>query len=207
MNYISRIRFLALFLTVTLLFTLALSYAKSVGSDISDAVVRLHIVANSNTDTDQWLKLKVRDRIVSESAYLFENISDSEQALSIARTNTEVFRKLALDEIHRQGFDMPVTVSVGKCAFPTKYYDGITLPAGQYNAVNIQLGESKGENWWCVMYPPLCFTDGIVSLSDKAKTKLQKSLTAEEYKLITESSGSVPVQIKFKFIEVLQTLF
>ena len=151
MRYINKTRFYSLFLTLTLLFTGLLSYARTVSSDISDAVVRLHIIANSDSTEDQALKLKVRDRILNEG----ETPND---ALSLINDNLDFIQAVAHDEVLKHGFSYPVTVSTGSFSFPTQSYGDIILPAGKYNALRIQIGESKGQNWWCVVYPPLCFT-------------------------------------------------
>lgn len=207
MHYINKTRFFALFFTLTLLFTLILSYSISTGKNISNAVVRLHIIANSDTAADQALKLKVRDRIIKDTADLFNSTTDSNEALAIARNNSEYIRKTAVDEIKRQGFDLPVKVTVGKSMFPTKFYEDTALPAGKYNAVRIEIGKAEGQNWWCVMYPPLCFTEGTISLSEKAKATLKDNLSDSEYKLVTQSDDSLPVEIRFKLVEIFQKLF
>jgi stage II sporulation protein R len=207
MHYINKTRFFALFFTLILLFTFILSYAKTAGANISDAVVRLHIVANSNSNADQQLKLQVRDRILSDATHIFKQSENPEQALNLARANTDYIKSIALAEIRRLGFDYDVSVNIGETNFPTKVYGNIALPQGRYNAVNIRIGDAKGENWWCVMYPPLCFTDGIVSASDDAKNRLKDSLSPSEYNLITKSSESVPVEIQFKLVEIFQKLF
>lgn len=205
MKYINKTRFWALFFTLTLLFTGLISYATSVGKNISDSVIRLHILANSNSDTDQKLKLKVRNRIISETSEIFRNTKNINHALKTAYENINKLQAIAEDEIHRQGFNYPVKVSVGEHAFPTKVYGDITLPAGKYNAVRIEIGNANGENWWCVMYPPLCFTDGVLSVSDNAKEDLKKSLSASEYQII--SQNTTPVKFKFKIIELFQSVF
>ena len=207
MNYINKTRFFALFLTLTLLFTLALSYAKTTGRDISNAVVRLHIVANSNSERDQKLKLNVRDRIIKDTSHIFEETLSPTQALALATENISLINNLAENEIKRLGYDYPVTVSVGKEAFPTKTYGNLTLPSGRYNAVKVKIGEAEGENWWCVMYPPLCFTDGIISVSENSISQLKNSLSESEFMLLTKSSTSVPVEIKFKIVELFQSWF
>ena len=207
MNYINKTRFFALFLSLTLLFTLALSYAKTTGRDISNAVVRLHIVANSNSERDQKLKLNVRDRIIKDTSHIFEETLSPTQALALATENISLIKNLAENEIKRLGYDYPVTVSVGKEAFPTKTYGNITLPSGRYNAVKVKIGEAEGENWWCVMYPPLCFTDGIISVSENSISQLKNSLSESEFMLLTKSSTSVPVEIKFKIVELFQSWF
>ena len=207
MHYINKPRFFALILTLTLLFTIALSYARSLGADIADAVVRLHIVANSNSEADQKLKLQVRNRILRDAAHIFGQTDNAGQALSLARENSAYIKEIAEDEIRRLGFDYNAAVSVGETAFPTKVYGDIALPAGKYNAVTIDIGQAKGENWWCVMYPPLCFTDGIVSIAESAKEQLKESLSPSEYQLITESSESFPVEVRFKLVELFQSRF
>ncbi|MBO5955696.1 MAG: stage II sporulation protein R [Clostridia bacterium] len=207
MNYINKTRFFALFLTLTLLFTLALSYAKTTGRDISNAVVRLHIVANSNSERDQKLKLNVRDRIIKDTSHIFEETLSPTQALALASENISLIKNLAKNEIKRLGYDYPVTVSVGKEAFPTKTYGNLTLPSGRYNAVKVKIGEAEGENWWCVMYPPLCFTDGIISVSENSISQLKNSLSESEFMLLTKSSTSLPVEIKFKIVELFQSWF
>ncbi len=208
MKYINKTRFFALVFSLTLLFSFLLSYAKSVGSDISDSVVRLHIVANSNSDRDQQLKLKVRDRIISETSQIFQNTENSSKALSLARQNSDLIRKIALNEIRQNGFDYDVSVSVGKSAFPTKVYGNITLPSGKYDAVKVQIGDAAGKNWWCVMYPPLCFTSDVISISDESRAKLQNNLSPSSYKLITQSPDSaIPVEIRFRIVEIFQNIF
>ncbi len=207
MHYINKTRFFALFITLTLLFTIILSYAKSAGADISNSVVRLHIVANSNSASDQKLKLQVRDRILRDTSHIFNQSLNCNQALKLARENTDYIKSIAKDEILRAGFDYDVSINVGETNFPTKVYENIALPKGKYNAVNIRIGNSQGENWWCVMYPPLCFTDGIVRMPDDTKKQLKESLSPSDYKLITQSSESVSVEIKFKLVEIFQNLF
>lgn len=208
MKYISKQKLFGLCLVLTLLFSLSITYAKSVGRDISSCVLRLHILANSNSAADQSLKLAVRDRILSEAGHLFENTKSSDDASAVATENLATITKIAEDEIRHQGFDYSVRAEIGNFAFPTKSYGDITLPSGKYRALRIKIGNAAGENWWCVMYPPLCLTDGILSVSDDAKNNLKSNLSAEEYRLITqEQSGTIPVEIRFKLIEVIQNIF
>ena len=208
MKYINKTRFFILFVILTLIFSISLSYAKNVSHDLSASVVRLHILANSDSDADQLLKLAVRDRILKDAAYIFDNSKSSADALLIANSSINIIRNLAKSEIKKNGYSYDVSVETGNFAFPTKVYNDIMLPAGKYNAVRIKIGEGKGQNWWCVMYPPLCFTDGVVSLSDKNRQKLRKSLSESEYKLITgQNTGAIPVEVRFKLVEILQCLF
>ena len=208
MRYINKTRFFILIVILTLLFSILVSYAKYVSSDISESVVRLHIIANSNSDTDQQLKLKVRDRILNEVTHIFDKSVSPKEALRYAKQNSKLISQIASDEIKSQGFDYDINVNIGKFPFPTKVYNDIMLPAGSYNAVRIEIGAAKGENWWCVMYPPLCFTDGVVSISEESRNQLKDNLSESEYNLITgQDSGAVPVEIRFKIVEILQGLF
>ncbi len=208
MRNISKSKLLFLISVLTLIFTLTLTYAKNVGNDISQSVLRLHIIANSNSDSDQSLKLKVRDKIITDARYLFANCQSLEKAIEIANVNEQKLRQIAESEIRAQGFEYPAKVSVGQVAFPTKTYGNITLPSGKYTALRIEIGEAKGENWWCVMYPPLCFTDGVLAASDEANSKLKAELKPSEYSLITkQNSGAIPVELRFKIVEVFQNMF
>ncbi|TYO96956.1 stage II sporulation protein R [Desulfallas thermosapovorans] len=130
-------------------------------------LIRLHIIANSNTFYDQNLKYQVRDRIVREMAPAFSEASDIETARQVADANVENIRSIAEDEIKRRGFDYPVQVVRGDYYFPAKKYTvqeesrlaSFTLPPGRYEAVRVIIGSGEGANWWCVLYPPLCFVD------------------------------------------------
>ncbi len=208
MRCISKTKLLFVISLLTIILVFSITYAQNTGNDISRSVLRLHILANSNTALDQDLKLKVRDRIITDAAQLFENCNKLDHAIEVANAHKHELKQLAEDEIKAHGFDYPVNISVGDCAFPTKSYGDITLPSGRYTALRIEIGEAKGNNWWCVMYPPLCFTDGILSASDAAISKLKTQLTPSEYNLITkQNSGAIPVEIRFKIVEVFQNLF
>ncbi len=208
MRYISKTKLLFLVSVLTLIFTFCITYAKSTANDISKSVLRLHILANSNSAADQALKFKIRDRILTDCGYLFKDIQCLEDAISTANTHNHTLKQIAENEINSNGFDYPVKVSVESCAFPTKSYESITLPSGKYTALRIEIGEAKGENWWCVMYPPLCLTDGVLAASDNAKNKLKANLKPSEYDLITkQDSGAIPVEIRFKIVEIFQNLF
>lgn len=208
MKHINQARFFALMLTLTLIFTLLISYAKAIGSDISNSVLRLHILANSNTDADQQLKLAVRDRVLTEAGDIFKNAGSAKESARLATENSELIRSISENEIKNRGFDYPVAVSVEEAAFPTRIYGGLALPSGKYTAVRIKIGEANGENWWCVMYPPLCFADGVITASDEAKSTLAQSLSENSYNLVTgKTGGAIPVEIKFKIVEIFQNIF
>ncbi len=208
MRHINRARFFALVMSLILIFTLLISYARATGSDISNSVLRLHILANSNTDADQQLKLAVRNRVLDETKNIFKNAWSANESARLAKENSALIKSIAEEEIQKHGFSYPVTVSVEKAAFPTKTYGELALPSGKYTAVRIKIGEAKGENWWCVMYPPLCFADGVITASDEAKSTLAKSLSEDSYNLVTgRDNGAIPVEIRFKIVEIFQDLF
>ena len=196
------------FIIITLLLALyifisALSYTRAVCSDIQDSVFRLHVIANSDNDDDQRLKYIVRDNIIDFINEISANASSKEDVMKIAQDNIQQIEAIAKQTIIDNGYNYNVTVNIGNFFFPSKKYGDITFPPGYYDALKIEIGEAKGQNWWCVMFPPLCFVDvtsGIVP--DESKETLKNSLSQEEYDLI--SNNSTDVEIKFKIVEVLQ---
>lgn len=200
-------RLTAVLLTAALVFTTVMAYTSQETRDISKSVLRLHIVANSDSNADQELKLKVRDEIIASCSKLFEGCTNAAQSQKIASDNIDYITAAANRVIAKNGFDYSAHCSVEQCRFPTKQYqnetDGIiSLPQGMYTALNIRLGKSEGHNWWCVMYPPLCFVDGVATVSHDSSNMLRDELSESEYELITESDKP-SVQIKFKLAEVL----
>lgn len=185
----------------------AVSYISWQVNDIEDSVLRLHIVANSDSDEDQALKLKVRDEVVDRCGFLFENCASAEQSIKTASDNIGFIKYVAEQVITENGYNYNADCQVTQCSFPTKQYerpgDGVvSLPRGEYNALNIKIGAASGKNWWCVMYPPLCFVDGVASVPDETDELLKSQLTASEYELITESDRP-EIKIKFKIAEML----
>ena len=181
----------------------AISYADYISTDIADSVFRLHVIANSDSDVDQNLKYTVRDNLLEYMNELCVNCSTKEEAISIAQQNIESFKQIALDTIKNEGFDYSVNVCIGNFEFPTKHYGDISLPAGYYDALRVEIGEAKGQNWWCVMFPPLCFTDvssGIVS--EESKEDLEETLTDEEFSIVSDNN-SFDIKVKFKILEIL----
>ena len=181
----------------------AISYADYISTDIADSVFRLHVIANSDSDVDQNLKYTVRDNLLEYMNELCVNCSTKEEAISIAQQNIESFKQIALDTIKNEGFDYSVNVCIGNFEFPTKHYGDISLPAGYYDALRVEIGEAKGQNWWCVMFPPLCFTDvssGIVP--EESKEDLEETLTDEEFSIVSDND-SFDIKVKFKILEIL----
>lgn len=181
----------------------SISYANNIVSDLSDSVFRLHVIANSDSNKDQNLKYLVRDKLISYMNNLCSNISSKEEAISVANEHIDNFYTIAKEVIIDNGFDYDVKISIGNFPFPTKNYGDISLPAGYYDALKVEIGEAKGQNWWCVMFPSLCFVDvsnGIVP--EESKEALQSTLLDEEYKLI--SSQDTEYKFKFKIVELFE---
>lgn len=199
MNLVKRISIiLVLFILYTCL--CAFSYASVVSSDIADSVFRLHILANSDSDEDQALKLKVRDNVLSYMKEISSDVKSKEEVVSLMEENLDAFEGIALKTIYDEGYNYDVNLSIGKYDFPTKTYGDISLPAGMYDALRIKIGEAKGHNWWCVMFPTLCFVDvSSGTLDEDSKEVLESSLDEEEYDLI--SGDSIGVNFKFKILE------
>lgn len=179
----------------------AFSYAKNVSLDISESVFRLHVIANSDSKEDQDLKYKVRDSLLEYMNNICKDCSSKEEAISLVEKNEENFKKIAEDTIKSEGYSYTVNINIGNFEFPTKTYGDISLPAGFYDALRVEIGEAKGQNWWCVMFPPLCFVDissGIVP--DQSKETMKENLSEEEYALISDDSNT-QIQFKFKLLE------
>lgn len=196
--------FIILFLLFIFIVVCANSYVSAVSSNISSSVFRLHVIANSDSSEDQNLKLIVRDRVLSYMNSLVDtNISSKEEIMRLVSENLENFKSIAQDTVYENGYNYDVNVEIGNFTFPTKTYGDIALPAGYYDALRVTIGEAKGKNWWCVMFPPLCFVDvssGVVP--EDSKETLEESLSDEEYELI--SGSSTEFEVKFKFVEFFE---
>lgn len=175
----------------------AISYAQVISSDISNSVFRLHVLANSDSEEDQTLKYKVRDNLIKYMNNICKDCTSKEEAINLVTLYQEEFKQVALETIKNEGYSYDVNIEIGNFEFPTKQYGDISLPAGFYDALKVEIGEAKGKNWWCVMFPSLCFVDisnGIVP--EESKEDLQNVLSDEEYSII---SGKSDYGIKFKF--------
>ena len=177
--------------------------------DYKDKLIRFHVIANSDSEEDQNLKLKVRDAIINYlQPKLLESESIEESELIIKKEYDEL-EKISKNIILENGYDYDVKVGIDYSKFPTKQYSKVELPAGEYKALRIIIGEGKGKNWWCVMFPPLCFVDEQKGIIDKdTDDKLREVLTEEEYELISQKTSKQVdrVQIKFKIVEIIQDI-
>ena len=182
----------------------AISYAQNISNDIADSVFRLHVIANSDSKEDQDLKYIVRDNLLSYMNEICSNCETKQEAINIVTENKDKFEEIAKSTIKEQGFSYDVKINIGNFEFPTKNYGDILLPAGYYDALRVEIGEAKGQNWWCVMFPPLCFVDvtsGVVP--EESKEVMEENLSEEEFALVSNSSND-ELQFKFKLIEFFQ---
>ncbi len=172
---------------------------------LAQSVIRLHVIANSDSAEDQALKLKVRDRIISEAKGIFDETDSVSCAREQIEDSIEELRKTAMDEVRQNGYDYDVRVSLGMSNFPTKEYGNIILPAGSYEALKIEIGEAEGKNWWCVLFPPLCFVDETcVTPTSEAMDKIGEALGDEGREFVSKDKSS-DVEFKFKAYEVWQS--
>lgn len=172
---------------------------------IASEIIRFHVIANSDSAKDQSLKYVVKDALVNELSPTLKDAQNITEARSIIAEQLLAIQKTAEDIIRQNGYNYPVTISLEPWYFPIKVYGEYTFPAGTYEALRVQIGEAKGQNWWCVMFPPLCFVDETYSIVDKeTEQQLKYLLTEKEYD--TLKSEKTPVKVKFKLWEEIKKL-
>ena len=190
----------ALFLAFGLTLTVGV-WASASESALADQVLRLHVVANSDSDSDQARKLLVRDAVLAEASRLLEGVSDRQGAEAALSPHLDELAQAGAEALARTGRADPVTVALADQWFPTKEYDGFSLPAGQYRALKVTIGEGRGRNWWCVVFPPLC----LASVSEESvETAAEGVLSEDQIALITGQDGGYV--LKFRLIEWWQEL-
>ena len=186
---------LSILISVATFFTLNAFIPKAEEAKIYDACVRLHVIANSDSESDQELKLKVRDKLL-EKVDEYE-AKDKKEAIYLLEENKEELITLAKEVVSKEGEDYNVKIEIGLEDYPTRTYEDFSLPAGEYTSVRVIIGEGKGQNWWCVLYPPLCTSSAIKYDED---AYIDVGLTKDQYGLITGVSGNY--KVKFKFLEL-----
>lgn len=172
--------------------------------DIADKIIRFHVRANSDSDEDQALKLKVKDKVV---AYLTESMKASDSktdSISYIENHLNEITAIADATIKNEGYDYKATAYMTNEFFPTKNYGDVTIPCGNYDAFRIDIGSSSGQNWWCVLYPPLCFVQGSYGVAtDESKMLLKNILDEDEFDYISDAS-SKNLSFDFKFIDLFK---
>lgn len=200
-NFLKTFIILSILLILFFIVT-AYSYATNISEGLSENIFRLHILANSDSEDDQNLKLKVRDAVLEYMKTLTDDMSDKQAVIELSRRHLQDFEKTAEDVIHENGYDYSVNIEIGNFYFPTKYYGNISLPAGNYDALKIEIGEADGQNWWCSLFPPLCFvsvSSGVVD--EEGEEYLKENLSDEEFEIISSSSSEI--EFKFKIVELM----
>jgi stage II sporulation protein R len=182
------------------------STAESSETDLASRLIRFHVIANSDSPEDQALKLKVRDAVLE---YISPKLKDSksiDESREIIKDNDGSIKKIAADTINTNNYKYNVTTSLSNEYFPVKSYGNITLPQGKYEAYRIIIGTGNGKNWWCVMFPPLCFVDIAVDDTSfkKIDGEMKKYLTSDEYAMVCADKKDI--KVKFKVVEIIKKL-
>ena len=186
-------------LTTIILYTSG--YEGRLQKGIAEKVVRFHVLANSDTEEDQILKLAVRDRVLEEYAALLGECEDKAATLAALEQAQQAISETALAEIKARGYVYPVRVSVVREQFPKKTYGDMTFPEGVYDALRVEIGKAEGKNWWCVLYPQMCFVDAAWGYdTQESRERLHHTLTQEEFSLVT---GEKP-EIRWKIKEMIK---
>lgn len=173
----------------------------NVQQGIAKEIIRFHVVANSDADVDQEVKLVVKDRVVHYMQGKLADAKTKKEAKHIMKKEIPQIKHIAQKTLRKEGYNYSCDVVYHQREFPVKVYGDLTFPAGKYEALDVVLGDARGRNWWCVMFPSLCFVDGTYSIvPDNSKEKLQKVLTKEEYETISENE-TLKVQYAFKVTE------
>ncbi len=192
-------------LLVSILFVFCTkSYAEAVSSNLNKNFIRFHVLANSDLKEDQDLKLKVRDGVLESLKSRLSESSNINETREVLNANLTEIQNTAEEIIRLEGYDYKVKVSLSQSTFPTKSYGDVTLPAGEYEALRIEIGNGDGKNWWCVMFPPLCYVDITQNtLPKETKDELKNILPEEDYDLITQGvkGDNVEVKVKFKIVQ------
>ncbi len=186
-------------LCVSVVLTLVFAFIPFEGEcrDISSNVLRVHILANSDSEEDQNLKLKVRDALITKSEMLFEDAHSKEEAIAVTSENLPELLNTAKSVILSEGYDYDVSAKIDNIYFDTRYYEDVTMPGGYYDALQIRIGEAKGKNWWCVMYPSLCLFS-----ASKSET-LDSDLSTKQYEIV-KSEGEY--EFRFRILEIFYSI-
>lgn len=180
--------------------------AGEIQKEISEKVLRFHVLANSDSEEDQALKLKVKEAVVNYlDPYLNDRELTLEETKAVVEEQKENVVELAERVICENGYDYSVTAELTTDYFPVKSYGDVTLPAGEYEAFRIEIGGAEGKNWWCILYPPLCFVDASYGyVPDESRKMLEDVLDEECYRAVTGGSAEGTVEVRFKIWDLIR---
>ena len=166
-------------------------------NEISNEVFRIHILANSDSQQDQELKLEVRDEILKFSESLFNSAQSKEEAEKIVSENLEEIKTVAQRKVFDEGYNYEVNAEITNMYFTTRYYENYTMPSGMYDALRITIGKGEGHNWWCVMYPSICLSSSIES-----DEEVKDNFTENQYEIVSGNE----FQYRFKVVEIFEKI-
>ncbi|MDD2502546.1 MAG: stage II sporulation protein R [Clostridia bacterium] len=187
-------------LTVIIFLILITAISTSMNSALeSNNLIRLHVIANSDSPKDQALKYKVRDQLLLSFGDELNNAKTINDARNLINANLDKFKEIASKEVKKQGYEYPVEASLGVSRFPTRVYGDLVYPAGDYEALRLVIGEGSGANWWCVMFPPLCFVD--VSSGVVSEGEMDEDIPGESEKNVTTDQDDKTIVYTFKLAQ------
>ena len=193
-------------IVILLVTMMALSFLPVHGERaIYDTVVRLHVLANSDSEADQALKLKVRDGVLEAAAPYVGGCKTQAEAVEALTAHMDELEAAAAAVISSEGYDYPVTVLLGEEDYPTRTYESCAFPAGTYVSLRVCIGDAEGQNWWCCLFPPLCLSTATEQASGNEDAFIAVGLTGDQYKLITESE-TPKYRIRFKILETIKRI-
>jgi len=204
-------KMLCLISVIAVIFTLVsiprikddIAEAKELQAGISESIIRFHVRANSDSEEDQAVKLKVKEAVIEYIKPMLDGAESLEDSRSILLEESENIQELALSVLRDSGFDYAVKVYFEDAYFPVKAYGDVTFPAGYYEAFRVDIGEAEGKNWWCVLYPPLCFVDATYGVvPEKSKETLANVLTEDEYRAVSGKN----CKVRCKYITVINRI-
>lgn len=177
---------------------------EAMAARIAPEILRFHVLANSDSDEDQQLKLRVRTLLLDSIYEKLGGNASLDDTKEYVLANKDSLEQEAEDYMKAEGYDYPAHMEVTECYFPTKTYGDMVFPCGTYDAVRVEIGKGKGHNWWCVLYPPLCFVDSTYAVvPDSSREILRESLDAADYQALLKKQPEVHIRIRSKFLELL----
>ncbi|MBQ8358105.1 MAG: stage II sporulation protein R [Clostridia bacterium] len=171
---------------------------------IYDNVIRLHVLANSDSEEDQAIKLTVRDAVTEKTQMLLQNVNSRAEAEAVLHQSLPLLEDAAREALRQAGSADAVAVTLSEERYPTRQYESLAFPAGEYLSLRVMIGEAEGQNWWCVLFPPLCLS--AASAQDTEAVCLSAGLTGEQYRVIADTD-STTYKLRFKILEVAEAIF
>ena len=193
----------SIILALTLIISAFLVLPVYAATGVYDSVIRLHVLANSDSEEDQALKLKVRDTVLAQTQELLQGVSSKEEAEEVLNQNLDRIKSIAVQTLIDEGAPNTVTVSLTQEEYPRRSYEQAALPAGEYLSLRVMIGEAEGQNWWCVLFPQMCLS---ASAAERETSCLAAGLSEGQYRFITGSDGT-GYRVRFKLVEMVESLF